>query len=96
MAIAVADPVKNYRLAGASPAVNIPHDAWYQCPVPREVLKALMRRSDWPALGNYALWLGSGRGRNGLRPFLGQPLAGSSALRHLWRPLRVRRGIALA
>ena len=59
MAIAAADPVKNYRLAGASPAVNIPHDAWYQCPIPREVLKALMRRSDWPALGNYALWLGA-------------------------------------
>ncbi len=48
-----------YRLAGAEPAIAIPHEAWYQCPIPRKELKALMRRSDWPALGNYALWLGA-------------------------------------
>ena len=57
MAIATADPVKSYRLADSIPEVVIPQEAWYQCPIPRKELKALMRRSDWPALGYYALWL---------------------------------------
>jgi fatty acid desaturase len=31
---------------------------WYSCPVDRKALKALIRRSDTPALGYFGLWLG--------------------------------------
>ena len=31
---------------------------WYQTPVDRKVMKDLMKRSDWPALRDTALWLG--------------------------------------
>ena len=59
MAISTAVPQQDYSLAGNGPLITIPHEDWYQCPIPRKELKALMRRSDWPALGNYAIWLGT-------------------------------------
>ena len=61
MAVSVAEAgaVQDYRLAGNASAISIPHEAWYQCPLPRRELKHLMRRTDRTALGNYALWLGA-------------------------------------
>lgn len=48
---------RDYRLSGDGPTVDIPHESWYQCSIPRKRLKELMRRSDGPTLRNYALWI---------------------------------------
>ena len=51
--------VRDYSLTGANSAVGFELSDWYATPIPRKRLKNLMRRSDKPALLNYALWLGS-------------------------------------
>src|SRR5262245_23858684 len=33
-------------------------EQWFSCKIDRKVLKTLMKRSDWPALGNFGLWIG--------------------------------------
>ena len=48
---------RNYRLSAEAGGAPFRIDDWYRCPVPRKRLKALMRRSDRPALRDYGLWL---------------------------------------
>ncbi len=51
----------DYRLIGGAgdraQAAGLVGATWYQCPVPRAVMKELMKRSDGPALRDTALWL---------------------------------------
>lgn len=52
----------DYTLTGVNSALAIEKGLaeadWYQCPVPRETMRALLQRRDGPALFNTALWFG--------------------------------------
>jgi len=56
-------PKRDYSLVGESTRSAIESGLasaeWYQTPVPRQTLKALMQRSDAPAIRDTAIWLGA-------------------------------------
>ncbi len=48
---------KDYALVGGEGAEDGSGPAWYVPRIDRKELRKLMKRSDWPAAGNYALWI---------------------------------------
>jgi fatty acid desaturase len=54
---------RDYSLTGAdgrqAVQAGLASAEWYAAPIPRQRMKALMRRSDQPALRDTALWLGA-------------------------------------
>ncbi len=58
----------NYALTGPNNAAaverGLANAAWYTCPVPKEQMRALLQRRDWPAIRDTVLWfallIGSG------------------------------------
>ena len=53
---------RDYRLTGPDGARAVERGlasaAWYRSEIPREAMKALMQRSDQPAIRDTAIWLG--------------------------------------
>ncbi|WP_421904665.1 fatty acid desaturase [Mameliella sp.] len=49
---------KDYTLTGGNASVDGVQPGWYTPALDRKTLKALMKRSDRPALANYGLWIG--------------------------------------
>ncbi|MQT13585.1 fatty acid desaturase family protein [Segnochrobactrum spirostomi] len=58
-----AAPPRDYSLVGPETARALERGLataeWYTCPIPRKDMKALMKRSDGPALRDTAIWLGA-------------------------------------
>jgi fatty acid desaturase len=57
---------KNYALSGSADGASVLTDDaiedrvsrdWFSCSLDRRELKRLIKRSDWPALGHFALWI---------------------------------------
>jgi len=57
---------KNYALSGSADGASVLTDdaiedrveqEWFSCTIDRRQLKRLIKRSDWPALGHFGLWL---------------------------------------
>lgn len=56
------DFIRDYCLVGQNTEVAIERGLaeaeWYQCPVPKDTMRELLQRRDWPALRDTALWFG--------------------------------------
>ena len=93
-------PRRDYGLAGASTRwaleAGLASAEWYHSDVPRAAMKALMQRSDQPAIRDTGVWLGVAASLRRRRDLVLGHLVVRALLRALRRPLRLGLRLPLA
>ena len=93
-------PKRDYSLVGQSTRwaieTGLASAEWYHSDVPRKTMKALMQRSDGPAIRDTILWIALILGSAAGGIYFWGTLVVRPVLPRLWRALRVVQRLALA